>query len=509
VIVALAAACDSTDPFSNDPLSGGEQVASVEIWPTDLVLPLRAQLPLCAFTRNRAGEYLGDAFDPTFWLGGVTWAVSDRRVLDVDALGLVTAIGVGAAVITATHDAASDADPAHVIALDLTSVTAGSSHACALTSDGTPYCWGANFEGTLGTDVPEPPVADGTRCFNEFPKPVVSPVRFRHLSAGTLGRCGLTDAGAAYCWGYTPTMGYTPTVPTLVSGLPPLADITVGYHHSCGLAPDGSAYCWGGNRLGQLGAGDTLSHAAPVQVIGGHRFLKVSAGPMHTCGLTTDGEVYCWGSNELGALARDRADSLSATPSLVPGDSRYIDVAAGTRFSCAITTEHRAACWGSNGYGKLGNSDFCTLDDPDLFFCLFTTEPVFVAGGLAFDSIAAGESHTCALTATGAAYCWGRGEHGQLGVPAPATTCPGVSIWIDPHPCSQAPVAVDTDLTFQSLHIGGDFTCAMDAHGDAYCWGSDYRSQLGTGSYSIGRMDFVSPMLVAGQPERANGPNIH
>jgi alpha-tubulin suppressor-like RCC1 family protein len=38
-------------------------------------------------------------------------------------------------------------------------------------------------------------------------------------------------------------------------------------------------------------------------------------------------------------------------------------------------------------------------------------------------AVAAGEAHSCALRASGEAYCWGLDDHGQLGASATAT-CP-------------------------------------------------------------------------------------
>jgi len=89
---------------------------------------------------------------------------------------------------------------------------------------------------------------------------------------------------------------------------------------------------------------------------------------------------------------------------------------------------------------------------------------------LTFTSLAAGGAHTCALTPTGAAYCWGRGESGQLGVPVPTATCPTDG---GPRRCSMIPVAVNGGIGFAQLAGGGAHTCGLTSDGSAYCWGSN------------------------------------
>lgn len=64
-----------------------------------------------------------------------------------------------------------------------------------------------------------------------------------------------------------------------------------------------------------------------------------------------------------------------------------------------------AYCQGNYYYGQLGNRDAGP----------YTVVPTPVSGDLRFKSITAGSTHTCALTPTGAAYCWGENDAGQLG----------------------------------------------------------------------------------------------
>ena len=85
--------------------------------------------------------------------------------------------------------------------------------------------------------------------------------------------------------------------------------------HTCGVTTDGRAYCWGLNTAGQLGIGSVFEgpedcgnpcSTRPMAVVGGHRWLHVRAGDRFTCGLTTDNLAYCWGRNFEGQLGSAR-----------------------------------------------------------------------------------------------------------------------------------------------------------------------------------------------------------
>jgi alpha-tubulin suppressor-like RCC1 family protein len=234
---------------------------------------------------------------------------------------------------------------------------------------------------------------------------------FTSIVAGAFHTCALTASGEAYCWGFSMSgalgNGTTSvrTSPTPVSGNLVFSALTAGRSHTCGLTTAGETYCWGLNSAGQLGDGTTSNRLAPAQVIGGLTFVSISAGDAHTCALTASGSAYCWGNADMGRLGMgDPGAFFHASPQAVVGDLTFTAITSGEAHSCGLTSTGEAYCWGSNAGGRLGIG---TTDVQSLV-------PAAVAGELLFRSIDVGD-HSCAVTTTNAVYCWGPGGSGRLG----------------------------------------------------------------------------------------------
>ena len=92
----------------------------------------------------------------------------------------------------------------------------------------------------------------------------------------------------------------------------------------------------------------------------------------------------------------------------------YTAVAAGSFFTCALSREGAAYCWGFGRYGELGNGDTTSSQVP---------RPVRLPDSTRFTSLALGQYHACALGADSLAFCWGGNWGGQLGTESSAETC--------------------------------------------------------------------------------------
>jgi alpha-tubulin suppressor-like RCC1 family protein len=303
---------------------------------------------------------------------------------------------------------------------------------------------------------------------------------FAQVNTGfTLSTCAVTTQGGGYCWGSLATTvadgngAYARPIYDIPGAVPDglnWAGISIGGEHACGLAADGAAYCWGANYNGQLGNGGTTGSSAPMAVAGGLKFKAVAAGVTHTCGLAISGAAYCWGNNVAGQLGNGATGYVNSTPVAVSGGLTFATVAAGNQYSCGLTTSGAAYCWGENDFGELGTGD-----------TTFSLVPVAVSGALVFVALSTGFFHACGLARDGTAYCWGGNFAGELGngsAAGPQQCAAGGASYS----CSTVPVAVTGGLTFSSMSAGQWTTCGVATGGRAYCWGSNGYGQLGYGT---------------------------
>jgi alpha-tubulin suppressor-like RCC1 family protein len=87
-----------------------------------------------------------------------------------------------------------------------------------------------------------------------------------------------------------------------------------------------------------------------------------------------------------------------------PAAHTFVPVSAGAYHACALTADGAAWCWGANTYGALGDGG--TSPSP---------VPVRVAATTRFTALTSSLQHTCALAVDRRAWCWGINLNGQLG----------------------------------------------------------------------------------------------
>ena len=393
-------------------------------------------------------------------------------------------------------------------------ISVRSLHTCGLRTDGAAYCWGGNSHGQLG---------DGTSTDRAVPTAVTGGHKFIQITVGANFTCGLRSDGAAYCWGqnFYGQLGDGTTaaksVPTAVSGGHKFAYLAGGYLYNCAIRTDGAAYCWGMNSNGAggaLGDGTNINKSVPTPVSGNHKFIDLATSHSHACGIRTDGAAYCWGDNYWGGLG-DGTTTTSFTPVAVLGGP-FVEISANSQGNaCALKADGAAYCWGLNSYGRLGDgtttassipthvSGFSMVESQNNAFQFGNNEPTCdsttigtmrykggvleLCDGAAFKQLGAkdsqynysgiwegkistGSTHTCALRADGAAYCWGENVNGRLG---DGTTT-----------ARYVPTAVNGGHKFMQLMDTSTSysTCALRADGAAYCWGQNAAGQLGDGT---------------------------
>jgi len=239
---------------------------------------------------------------------------------------------------------------------------------------------------------------------------------------------------------------------------------------------------------------ETVVVTPPTASVQVGQTVALSAATLAAGGGTLTGRTVSWSSNPqsvatvvngvvtgvsagvatITATSEGKSGSAEVTVMGAPPPAIVPSVGAGGGHSCALLATGAAYCWGANDEGALGDGTMAGARS--------TAAPV--VGGHIFKQLAVGNLHTCGLKPAGTVFCWGDGRTGELG--DGGTTSRAV------------PGPVSTDLTFERIAVGGSsgHTCGLTAAGTLHCWGWNSFGQLGDGTTA----NRSTPVQVIGLP---------
>jgi alpha-tubulin suppressor-like RCC1 family protein len=246
----------------------------------------------------------------------------------------------------------------------VTMIDAGHEHACAVVEGGAVKCWGTNYGGQLGLDLPVP--------YPDYNHP--SPQDVVGLGAGAVA-------------------------------------VSCAQHHSCALMDDRTVRCWGLDLPQSVIFDD---YDGPIALVAvevpelGSDNAAVVTGTKHTCVLKTSRRVECLGRNHRGQLG-DGTYEDSATPvEVVDLDLPVRGLVGGGMFNCALLQGGGVKCWG-NGPGLGVGPDYYNPDSSPVPL------PAHGLGMGVAELACSGHGHVCVELESGSVWCWGAASSGQCG----------------------------------------------------------------------------------------------
>uniref|UniRef100_W5MSE8 Probable E3 ubiquitin-protein ligase HERC6 n=1 Tax=Lepisosteus oculatus TaxID=7918 RepID=W5MSE8_LEPOC len=280
------------------------------------------------------------------------------------------------------------------------------------------YCWGEGTSGQLGLDLQED---DSLVLLPAEVHPLL-----RHVSLVACGEqhtlflneegnvlsCGSNHRGQL---GRQSSLGTKTPAP--VQGPTGVVSVACGQEHSLALCQSGEVYSWGRGSEGQLGTGAFKSGVLKpriIQSLGQIQIFQVACGNHHTLALSRGGAVFSWGQNSLGQLGLGKGTPSQPVPTQVLSLSGVpvSQIAAGGAHSFALSLSGAVYCWGANNAGQLGIN---RVDEKGTETGRFSPCPAVALKLIGVSYISCGDAHTAVLSKDGGVYTFGDGRHGQLG----------------------------------------------------------------------------------------------
>jgi hypothetical protein len=223
-------------------------------------------------------------------------------------------------------------------------------------------CWGSNNTLLLGENVP-------TSLLSASPQTIERAFGAKDIAVGSAAFV-IDDDGTLKSWG--PNIGIGRPIALNYSGWPTkvsldhVAMIDTTQQEACAVA-NGVGWCWGAKDVDNAHVG-VFARALPIAVdtpepitrIATSRTVGVRENGLtyldrrRWCATSVTGAVYCWGLNNAGQ-AGNGAKQFALEPVQVAGlPAPAAEVKVMPYSTCAILTNGKVYCWGSNLYGQLG-----------------------------------------------------------------------------------------------------------------------------------------------------------
>lgn len=494
-LIAAVVGCGGDATTATPTVESPAGVASVEVVAsTATTISVGQTLTLAATPRDAAGRSLAGR--------AVTWLSSAPNVASVSSSGVVTALAVGNATISATSEGRSGTVTVTVTPIPVSSVVV--SPATASLVQGASRTFTAVARDNAGSALTDRSITWATAnaaVATISPSGVVVAV-----APGTTTVTATADGvvGTATVE-VTPipvaTVAVTPASPSLEEGQ--TTALTAVARDSAGRVLTGRTVVWATDNaaiasvttsgaLTAVSAGTTtisatvegvrasvpvvVTPAATAVVELAETFITMTRARTTTvtgvarsaAGTVLANRPLTWTSSNARVATVTSAGVISAVAGGVTtvtatreGKSASLQVAvvgndddmswainAGGAHSCGLLADGRALCWGWGG-DAMGTGPQSPV-----------AQPTLVLGGGVFDRIGTGDFpeaiRTCALGTTGAAFCWGTSGVGDGTGSFGATR----------------PTAVAGGRTFRSLAVGDGHSCGVATDGDTYCWGT-------------------------------------
>jgi len=354
--------------------------------------------------------------------------------------------------------------------ISFVSLSVGDYHGLAIDHTGTPWGWGANNVGQIGTN-------ESNISYKQI---TLSDTSAKFIAASDYGETNkgssffVTTDGKVFALGSNHNFQLAipiesevtaSSTPSIIPNLTDATDVSARRGTSYVITGNGSLYGWGKNESCEVGlsvTGQCSATSIPSKVEIPANIEKVAYGGVATLALDDQGRVWSWGQvdSELGRIGDNT----------IPGRVNVLPttrgIARGLYHSAVLTDAGTVWTWGRNSFGQLGLG-FFDPDDPD-----FSAGPTRITGLERITQVASGENFTAVLDQDGVVRAWGENSGGPFGFETTVNE-QGVTE-VEP-----APITVPLPTAASAIFVENTSLCALLINGSARCYGWNFSEHAG------------------------------